>query len=964
MNTETKGWQQLISGYPWFKGEGRFQLPAYSEFMPAPWLGLSPCGSYDKLQFPENDPYGWNITEIEEAFELKPGIEHIGHQIMNELMKLGKGITEYHISGHHKQNLINNPYWPEELASHAGQLTHERFVVFLPLMLSRTQDDKGRVTWTLFGGSEDNPEKAFWKSFYTSPENELPENDFINFINGILNDAYNLDINNSGSLYNGGFRILPSDNESSLPSWASRYIIAEISSFETVKFLLTFRPFADLPDEAKKLYLNGRLNLLPFPGSLVFWGMPTYLKLKQFLPFAMQIPVLKLVSRNTGREGLRVPQAGWLYEPHPDIKETDFHHELIKGTYHRTHRWQRINRHEDELLMQPRVAQVAKVLFSTNPDIMGLYDKPMVRNCQIWTRDFELLIDGPKAKIKDIKKAETAILSGGLFGYRFLYPAMRVGMYEVYWKRPLVAYLSQKSGEVKILPDVLNGYITAYPLQPNSPIVELWPRILQRPIQTMAIQHFNNIHDHNAHQTSKNIINLLEHSNIFEGKPLPVNFARHMVRLKKHETLEQWFEELPGRCNNPEIGQKVVSELIKIVEPDDKAAPLPAAITYQFTANRAFEEAWWNDIYFLAHGQFKNKDNADCVQDEITLKEVSHCQRDLEQLGDYLIKRHNEAIGKAGMEGKAICAELPFEWRTDFDFSIFGGWKQNKEGHTYERDIVVIIPGKNRTCAVALADHYDTAYMEDIYEKEKGGTGARLSAAGADDNYSATATLLQAAPIFLQLSKEGKLECDVWLLHLTGEEFPSDCMGARHFCQSLVEKNLKARFDKDKWLDLSNVTIKGVFVMDMIGHNKYSDQDIFQISPGKSMESVKIAYQALLANLIWNAGTHTWNSSEEKKNCGRGKRTSDEKQIPDMAKHLSLYGEIRTHFDPYSSIYNTDGQIFSDVGVPVVLFMENYDLHRTGYHDTKDTMENIDLDYGAALAAICIETAARVAGNE
>ena len=27
--------------------------------------------------------------------------------------------------------------------------------------------------------------------------------------------------------------------------------------------------------------------------------------------------------------------------------------------------------------------------------------------------------------------------------------------------------------------------------------------------------------------------------------------------------------------------------------------------------------------------------------------------------------------------------------------------------------------------------------------------------------------------------------------------------------------------------------------------------------------------------------------------------------------------------------------------------MENYDINRAGYHDTHDTMANIDLDYGA-----------------
>lgn len=39
-------------------------------------------------------------------------------------------------------------------------------------------------------------------------------------------------------------------------------------------------------------------------------------------------------------------------------------------------------------------------------------------------------------------------------------------------------------------------------------------------------------------------------------------------------------------------------------------------------------------------------------------------------------------------------------------------------------------------------------------------------------------------------------------------------------------------------------------------------------------------------------------------------------------------------------------------------------INRTGYHDTHDTMENIDLDYGAALTAIFIETVARAATED
>ena len=82
---------------------------------------------------------------------------------------------------------------------------------------------------------------------------------------------------------------------------------------------------------------------------------------------------------------------------------------------------------------------------------------------------------------------------------------------------------------------------------------------------------------------------------------------------------------------------------------------------------------------------------------------------------------------------------------------------------------------------------------------------------------------------------------------------------------------------------------------------------------------------------------------------------------PAIAEHLVVTGEVRPEWDPRSALYNTDGQIFSDVGVPAVLLMENYDISRSGYHDTHDTMKNIDLDYFAAISAIAIEATADAA---
>ena len=165
------------------------------------------------------------------------------------------------------------------------------------------------------------------------------------------------------------------------------------------------------------------------------------------------------------------------------------------------------------------------------------------------------------------------------------------------------------------------------------------------------------------------------------------------------------------------------------------------------------------------------------------------------------------------------------------------------------------------------------------------------------------------------------------------------------------------------WHDLSSTRVRGVYVMDMIAHNNDDDRDIFQISPGTGAQSMWLAYQAHLANEIWNAGTVQWNRYKSRRSLDRGARSADGQSVPETARHLALNGEVRPYYDPRSTLYNSDGQIFSDTGVPVVLLMENYNINRTGYHDSEDTMANIDLDYGAALSAIAIESVAQAAAQ-
>ncbi len=959
-----------------FEGEGKYPIEAYSEFMPPSRIGLNPYTGENTGFFSDRDPWGWPVTEYEEAFELQPGMQLIAQQILGALVRLGRGEPAHGISA----NILNgNPYWPYELAHSPGALSHERFVILLPLAFSRTLDDKGRVRWTLFGSSEQGPARAFWQGFFSAPGREVPREEAMLFLRRLIAEAYDEPPDALGDLGRAGFRIFAAGGNSRLnawqaallPSWTSSYCWTAGQTLAGVKYLLTFEPFGRLPAEVREAYLAGRLHLLPFPGSLLFWGASPYEQLRRELPFAHQIPLLHSVARHEAPRGVRIPQAGWMHEPRPGKLDPEGVHGPVRNTYIRTHRWARVHRHEDELTLLAKEDKIAHVLFSTLPDDVELYGKPMARNVQLWTHDYHLLLDGPGAADRDIQRAFQSLGEGGMFGYRFYFPPMRVGRHDVYWHRPLAAFHSPETSKSVLIRSAPAGYLTAYRadrVDLERP-VELWPRLLRREGHLAAVGLSAHSEDVHPNQTALNVRKLLDAAELLGKDSLPRTYARRLLTLGSRHTLDDWLKSLPERAGDPQGGQRLAGDLERLIEahpgslPRRKGSRLPRSLTFDFTARRSFEVRYWTTIRMLAAGEFINKCNADCIQDKLTQQTLRHHQRDLEALGDYLLSYYKRVISSQGMTGKVLTGELPFRWKTDFDFDWYGGWRDNRLGRTYERNLMVMIPGRDRRRAVVMADHYDTAYMEDVYDRSRGGTGARLAAAGADDNHSATAALMLAAPVFCRLSREGKLGCDVWLVHLTGEEFPSDCMGARDLASKLVERTLQFHVAGGRRRDLSRARIEGVYVLDMVAHNNDRDRDIFQIAPGAGAGSARLSYHAHCANETWNASAGIWNQRSSRRGRARGRRSRDGITIPGIALHPELHGEVRPHYDPRSTLYNTDGQIFSDAGIPVVLFMENYDINRKGYHDSHDTMENIDLDYGSALAAIATESVARAANE-
>jgi peptidase M28-like protein len=985
------GWKQLIEDWPWFRGEGRFPVQPNSEFMPPVRLLLKPYGTRDTLPIAEDDPWGWPITEYEEALTLQPGLRDLARHVLDRLVPLCRG-DESHGIGQHK--LKDNPYWPAELSSRSKTLDHERFVLLLPMALSLTQDDRAHVRWTLFGNSEQGPARAFWKGFWTAPDRELPAEQAKGFFRTLLAAAYEEPPERLANLHKAGFRILPlgksgttSPADGPLPSWTTDYLLDEKAPLRGVKYVLTFRPFRDLPAPVRRQYLAGDLNLLPFPGSLLFWGIDSYVRLGEHVRLAEQIPLLHMFERHEWPGRIRVPQSGWFQEHGPAAAVLPQRDRLpIRDTYKRTFRTARAHRFDD-CYVAAHEHRLAHVLFSTKPHDIDLYHKPMARNVQLWAQDFRPLLDGPTAQATDIHAAAEKVAAGGLFGYRFLFPAMCVGRYELFWHRPLVAFLDRKTNRPTLVDNAPLGYLTAY-RQDESRFdqpVELWPRLLCRAGHADNVDLFRGLEEHPPRRTIINVHKLLDAWERRGHAPLPRTFARQLLTIAKKETLEGWLRWLPlqVKARDRDRAGRLVDRLRSCLEPADFVGPVsnrpqhgrletgptklprqksvPPTLTFQHTACRSFEEAYWRTIYFLSAGEFVNKNNADCVQDKPTHEALRHSHRDLEIMGDYLLDYYARLVADHDMSDSVQIGELPFRWHTDYPFPWMGGWAHNQDGQTHERNLMVRIPGRDRSRAVIMADHYDTAYMYDWYEKRFGGTGARLAAPGADDNCSATAALMLGAPAFLELSRQNRLDCDIWLIHLTGEEYPAEGQGTCRMCQWLIENTLALHTRGGNRHDLSGVRIQGVYVLDMIAHNNWKDRDVFQIAPGASRASLWLAYQAHVANQAWNRSTATWNRQRQRRQAGRGRRCADGKTIPPLSRFLPLHGEVRPHFDQRSTLFNTDGQAFSDVGIPVVLFMENYDINRVGYHDTHDNMNMINLDYGAALAAITIESVARAA---
>ena len=162
---------------------------------------------------------------------------------------------------------------------------------------------------------------------------------------------------------------------------------------------------------------------------------------------------------------------------------------------------------------------------------------------------------------------------------------------------------------------------------------------------------------------------------------------------------------------------------------------------------------------------------------------------------------------------------------------------------------------------------------------------------------------------------------DVWLVHLTGEEFPSDDLGAWHFAEKMM---------------LNKTDLKAVVVSDFMGWHP-AGTSAFQVNPSAHPPSAHYAALAVDAS---------------------------RKLAPTLTPFYLPRSSER------NAIYQTDVQVFEYLGFPGLLFNERINYNgkpseqNPHNHTSSDTVAHLDIPFAAAIAKVMIETVARIAEDK
>ena len=269
--------------------------------------------------------------------------------------------------------------------------------------------------------------------------------------------------------------------------------------------------------------------------------------------------------------------------------------------------------------------QVTRVLFSTEPDDLELYNKPMARNVQIWTQATTASSSTARSHKAGPHRPRREAARRG----RVVRLPLRLPRHARRPARGLLAppRLRRSPGadganlgtNSVLLMNAPTGYLTAYPAdKPDPAEARRTLAALPRPAR--------------IRRRDRAVPPRVPPAPLAHDGQGPVA-ARVGRPARRHAAARTWrgacspcrtarrstpgSPRCPARRSDPVAGRGA-----------GRPPPRPASATrgaareegstFARTATREFEEAYWRTIADLAHGQFRTKCSADCVRDDPT----------------------------------------------------------------------------------------------------------------------------------------------------------------------------------------------------------------------------------------------------------------------------------------------------------------------------------------------------------
>ena len=502
------------------------------------------------------------------------------------------------------------------------------------------------------------------------------------------------------------------------------FCLGDETPLRGVKYLLTFRPFRDLPAAVRRKYLAGDLNLLPFPGSLLFWGIESYAASgRADAAGRADSAAAPVRTARMARAGFACRNRAGSRSRAPPVPSGRACTSAICCLF-------AIPTSGPFAAPAPIASTIASwpptnigwptSLFSTKPQDIGLYHKPMARNVQLWSHEFRPLLDGPTAKAADHPRRRRAASPPAVCSaIASCFPPCASAGTSCTGIGPwsLISIETKSGGHG--LRQRSAGLFDRLPIDGQQ------AQLTTRPMRTLATLAYN-VHGHTDnvdlfHGLEETSAATDDHQRLQDARCLGTARAQTVAAHLRPAAPDHRQEGNPGRlaalvaaagqaAQRRDGPRGLVEQLRVLPGAGDEAGRPTAEASRTKSATAQEERAPVADVPAhrlpLLRGSLLETRSATCpraISSTRTTPIASRTSRRTRPSRTTIAIWRSWAItcwtttpGSSPITAwtdAVQIGELPFHWHTDYPFPWMGGWVHNQDGKAYERNLHGQDPG-------------------------------------------------------------------------------------------------------------------------------------------------------------------------------------------------------------------------------------------------------------------------------